>query len=140
MGRAFLTSIQRGFRVSAVTWFLLLALSGDVTGSDAPMALESAFCPVLHNNEFVSASKQSLGDSRVTQGQSTRAFCFSSSEGQEPPHVHVSKGDGTAKLWLVPVELAYTQGLTPAELRRVRELMREHASTFVERWHEVLGR
>jgi len=54
--------------------------------------------------------------------------------------VHVSKGDGTAKLWLVPVELAYTQGLTPAELRRVRELMREHASTFVERWHEVLGR
>jgi len=23
---------------------------------------------------------------------------------------------------------------------RVRELMREHASTFVERWHEVLGR
>jgi len=36
MGRAFLTSIQRGFRVSAVTWFLLLALSGDVTGSDAP--------------------------------------------------------------------------------------------------------
>src|SRR2546428_14158882 len=82
------------------------------------MALESAFCPVMHNTEFVSASKQSLGDSRVTQGQSTRAFCFSSSEGQEPPHVHVSKGDGTAKLWLVPVELAYTQGLTPAELRR----------------------
>src|SRR2546422_4436360 len=88
------------------------------------MALESAFCPVMHNTEFVSASKQSLGDSRVTQGQSTRAFCFSSSEGQEPPHVHVSKGDGTAKLWLVPVELAYTQGLTPAELRRGRELVR----------------
>ena len=54
--------------------------------------------------------------------------------------MHVSKGDGVAKLWLVPIELAYASGLTPAELRRVRELTREHAATFVERWHEVFGR
>jgi hypothetical protein len=27
-------------------------------------------------------------------------FFFFSNEGQEPPHVHVSKGDGVAKLWL----------------------------------------
>ena len=31
-------------------------------------------------------------------------------------------------------------GLTPPELRRVRELTQEHASTFVERWHEVFDR
>jgi hypothetical protein len=54
--------------------------------------------------------------------------------------VHVSKGDGIATLWLAPVELAYASGLTPAELRQVRELTREHASTFVDRWHEVFGR
>lgn len=27
-------------------------------------------------------------------------FFFFSNEGQEPPHVHVSKGDGVAKVWL----------------------------------------
>lgn len=67
-------------------------------------------------------------------------FFFFSNEGREPPHVHVSKGDGVAKLWLAPVELAYASGLTPAELRRVRELTRVHAASFVERWHEVFGR
>jgi hypothetical protein len=57
-----------------------------------------------------------------------------------PARVHVRKGDGLAKLWLEPVRLAYAYGLTPAELRRVRELTRDHASSFLERWHEVLGR
>jgi len=63
-------------------------------------------------------------------------FFFYSNERQEPPHVHVEKGDGEAKLWLQPVELAYSNGLTPAELRRVRELVFEHQATFVERWNE----
>jgi hypothetical protein len=65
-------------------------------------------------------------------------FFFFTNEGQEPPHVHVRKGDGLAKLWLT--RLVYAYGLTPAELRRVRELTRDHAPTFVERWHEVFGR
>jgi hypothetical protein len=29
-------------------------------------------------------------------------FFFYSTERQEPPHVHVEKGDGEAKLWLQP--------------------------------------
>jgi hypothetical protein len=67
-------------------------------------------------------------------------FFFFSNEGQEPPHVHVSKGDGVAKLWLTSVGLAYAHGLTPAELRRVRELTRDHEPTFLGRWHEVFDR
>ena len=67
-------------------------------------------------------------------------FFFFSNEGQEPPHVHVSKGDGIAKLWLTPLQLAYARGLTPAELRRVRELTRDHVFDFLERWHEVHDR
>lgn len=54
--------------------------------------------------------------------------------------MHVSKGDGAAKLWLAPVRVAYAYGLTPAELRRVHELTRDHAPSFVERWHEVFDR
>src|SRR2546422_7619486 len=67
-------------------------------------------------------------------------FFFFSNEGQEPPHVHVSKGDGVAKLWLVPIELAYASGLTPAELRRGRGLTREHAAPLLGRGHEVFCR
>ena len=67
-------------------------------------------------------------------------FFFFTNESQEPPHVHARKGDGLAKLWLAPVRLVYAHGLTPAELRRVRELTRAHADTFEARWHEVFGR
>ena len=66
-------------------------------------------------------------------------FFFFSNEGQEPPHVHLSKGDGVAKLWLRPVRLAYAYGLAPAELRRARELTVEYEPTFVERWHDYFG-
>jgi hypothetical protein len=67
-------------------------------------------------------------------------FFFYSSERHEPPHVHVEKGDGEAKLWLQPIRLAYAYRLTPAELRRVRELTFEHQAAFVERWNEHFRR
>jgi hypothetical protein len=67
-------------------------------------------------------------------------FFFYSSEGQEPPHVHVEKGDGEAKLWLQPVQLVYSYRLTPAELRRARELTFQHQAAFVERWNEHFRR
>jgi hypothetical protein len=67
-------------------------------------------------------------------------FFFFSNERQEPPHVHVEKGDGEAKFWLTPVSLAYSYGLTPAEQRRARELTFQHQAAFVERWNEHFGR
>jgi hypothetical protein len=63
-------------------------------------------------------------------------FFFYSNERQEPPHVHVEKGRGEAKLWLQPVELAYSNGLTPAELRWVRELTFAHQAAFVDQRYE----
>jgi hypothetical protein len=67
-------------------------------------------------------------------------FFFFSDERQEPPHVHVEKGDGAAKLWLQPVQIAYTYKLTRPEIRRIRELTFQHQATFVERWNEHFGR
>jgi len=67
-------------------------------------------------------------------------FFFYSNEGSEPPHVHVAKGGGEAKLWLQPVRLAYSFGLGPTELRRVRELTFQHQAGFVERWNEYFNR
>jgi hypothetical protein len=67
-------------------------------------------------------------------------FYFFSLEGTEPPHVHVEKGGGRAKLWLSPVELVYSRGLTRAEFRRARELTQEHGQYFLQRWNEHFRR
>ncbi len=63
-------------------------------------------------------------------------FFFYSNERREPPHVHVEMAGGEAKVWLEPVQIAYSHGLTPAELRRVRELAFQHRAMFMERWNE----
>jgi hypothetical protein len=66
-------------------------------------------------------------------------FYFFSQERNEPPHVHVEKGDGRAKFWLAPVELAHARGFTKAEIRRSRELVNEHAEDFGARWQQHFG-
>jgi hypothetical protein len=69
-------------------------------------------------------------------------FRFSSfaGDGVEPPHVHVSKGDAAAKICLQPIRIAYAHGFTPAELRRIREPVFQHAGFFLESWNEYFGR
>lgn len=67
-------------------------------------------------------------------------FHFFSREGNEPPHVHVRKGDAIAKLWLRSVQLDFSEGFNPSELRRIRELTFEQQAEFIERWHEHFGR
>ncbi len=67
-------------------------------------------------------------------------FYFFSLEGQEPPHVHVRRGGGKAKLWLSPIQLAFARGFTATETRRVHELTNEHAEYFLQRWREYFDR
>jgi len=67
-------------------------------------------------------------------------FSFYSNERGEPPHVHVWRAGGGAKVWLRPLRVAYSYGLTPAQLRRLRELAFEHQVFFVQRWNEYFNR
>ena len=66
-------------------------------------------------------------------------FYFFSDERQEPPHVHVRKGDSVAKLWLRPVEFVFARGFNRAEIRRIRELTFEHQGSFIQRWNEYFS-
>ena len=66
-------------------------------------------------------------------------FFFFSNEGTEPPHIHVERGDGYAKFWLEPVDLAETEGLKNQELRRARLLVIQHRVEFMEKWREYFG-
>ncbi len=63
-------------------------------------------------------------------------FFFFSNEGHEPPHVHVRRGGGLAKFWLAPVSMEHASGLSPAELRRARELVHKYAEAFLEKGNE----
>ena len=63
-------------------------------------------------------------------------FFFFSNERSEPPHIHVDKADGYAKVWLQPPRLAWSEGFRPSELRRIREIVVEQEGLFMERWNE----
>lgn len=66
-------------------------------------------------------------------------FYFYSHENNEPPHVHVDRGDGTAKVWIETGGLARATGLKAKEIGRIMELVREHRATLLEAWHGYFG-
>jgi len=68
------------------------------------------------------------------------AASFSSAmKGQNPPHIHVERGDGYAKFWLEPVELVDAVGMKTRELGRARLLVIQHRIDFREKWREYFG-
>jgi hypothetical protein len=66
-------------------------------------------------------------------------FYFFSGDGAERAHVHVGKDKAEAKFWLNPVEMVYAVGFKAQELRRVRNLVEEHAAEWLEAWNEYFG-
>ena len=66
-------------------------------------------------------------------------FYFYSHEPNEPPHVHVDRGDASAKFWLQPVSLARNFGFSPRELRLLRGVVTEHQDGLLEAWHGYFG-
>ena len=66
-------------------------------------------------------------------------FYFYSHEPNEPPHVHIDKGDATLKAWLNPVALAKGSGFRPHEINAILAMVAEHRATLLEAWHEYFG-
>jgi hypothetical protein len=66
-------------------------------------------------------------------------FFFYSNEGNEPPHVHIEKGDAEGKYWLDPVEEDYMDGFTKAEEKRAHEIVAEHQENFKKDWHDYFN-
>ncbi|MFN8634956.1 MAG: DUF4160 domain-containing protein [Chloroflexota bacterium] len=63
-------------------------------------------------------------------------FFFYSGDRHEPPHVHVEREANHAKLWLEPVRVADSRGLSAAELRRIERIVIERIDEFLRAWHE----
>jgi Domain of unknown function (DUF4160) len=53
-----------------------------------------------------------------------------------PPHVHVEKGEGTAKFSLFPVELVSSKRFKSADIRDIRKLVLENRELFNKKWNE----
>ena len=66
-------------------------------------------------------------------------FHFYSRENNEPPHIHVTREEMEAKIWLRPVSLAANYGFAPAELKRIEKLVEEHCQKLLEAYIERHG-
>ncbi|WP_156680120.1 DUF4160 domain-containing protein [Sphingomonas profundi] len=66
-------------------------------------------------------------------------FYFYSHEPNEPPHVHVDRGEATIKIWLEPIEVARSRGLRAHEIGGIVLLVTEHRALLLEAWHEHFG-
>lgn len=66
-------------------------------------------------------------------------FYFFSHEPNEPPHVHVDRGEASLKAWLVPVGLARNRGFRPREINAILVIVEEHRVMLLEAWHEYFG-
>jgi hypothetical protein len=66
-------------------------------------------------------------------------FYFYSHEPNEPPHVHIDRGEATIKIWLDPVEVAKSRGFRAHEIGGILEMVDEHREKLREAWHEYFG-
>ena len=66
-------------------------------------------------------------------------FYFYSHEPNEPPHVHVDRGEATIKVWLDSLEVAKSRGFRAHEISGIIKLVSEHRVMFLEKWHEHFG-
>ena len=63
-------------------------------------------------------------------------FFFYAGDRDEPPHVHVERDDGEAKVWLNPILLERSYGLKRKEINGIMRLVEDHQEQLLENWHE----
>ena len=60
-------------------------------------------------------------------------FYFFSHVPNEPPVVHIDKGDATIKVWLASVEVAKSRGFRAHEISGILETVNAHQVMFTEK-------
>ncbi len=67
-------------------------------------------------------------------------FFFFSADGKEPVHIHVKKGGGDGKIWLMPeIRIAYLIDFTAQEEKQVIEIVRENRELIIKKWNEYFS-
>ncbi len=66
-------------------------------------------------------------------------FYFYSDEGNEPPHVHVEKGDSRGKVWLDPLKEEDLSQFKAKERRKALDIIADHQENLKDHWNEYFG-
>ncbi len=66
-------------------------------------------------------------------------FYFYSHEPNEPPHIHIDRGNATIKVWLDNGEVAKSRGFRAHEIGGILTMVDEHRDRLLEAWHEYFG-
>lgn len=66
--------------------------------------------------------------------------CRHSCGGDEPPQVHVERGDKVAKFWLDPVRLQGSAGFSRSEIGRIHRFLDENKVQLLEAWNGYFDR
>lgn len=66
-------------------------------------------------------------------------FYFYSHEPNEPPHIHVDRGEATIKVWLDTLEVAKNRGFRAHEFGGIVKMVETNRTLFLEAWHEYSG-
>ena len=56
-----------------------------------------------------------------------------------PMHIHIEKGDGTAKFYLSPPEFVKSRRLKASEIVEIRKLVYENLELFKTKWDEYFS-
>jgi hypothetical protein len=69
---------------------------------------------------------------------------FYANEGNEPVHVHCSKGDAECKFWLdrerFDIEEAFAYNVSPKDRRQIRKIVLQHFEYIEAQWDEMQRR
>lgn len=64
-------------------------------------------------------------------------FFFYSNEINEPIHIHVTKGDGNAKIWLLPIiKFEYAYNFSNKDLKTIMNIVVKNKEVIKNKWNE----
>lgn len=67
-------------------------------------------------------------------------FFFFSADGSEPIHVHVKKGNGDGKIWILPEpNPAYLIDFTAQEEMQIMDIVSQNKELIIKKWNEYFS-
>ena len=66
-------------------------------------------------------------------------FFFYSFDCNEPPHIHVRRGNMVCKFWIEPIALAQNHGFSAQELNQIWAVVQTNLKKIQEAWREHCG-
>ncbi len=68
-------------------------------------------------------------------------FHFYAKDGDEPIHIHVSRGNGYAKIWLEPsLESVYFYNYKAQEQKEIMEIVQKHEQEIKTKWNAYFSK